>query len=73
MEELEQALLSSAAEVIEDYPQDPRGPSCLVLGFSKAGRPLHTVVEGTTEVIVVTVYRPAQSEWIDWRKRRVHR
>jgi len=32
--ELEQAI-SSRSEVIEDYPEDKYGPSCLVLGFNK--------------------------------------
>jgi hypothetical protein len=39
--EVEQAILDRGALVIEDYPEDKYGPSCLVLGFTKAGRPLH--------------------------------
>jgi hypothetical protein len=31
----------AAGEVIEDYPGDKYGPSCLILGFTEAGRPLH--------------------------------
>ena len=31
--ELEQAI--SIGEIIEDYPTDPRGPSCLILGIEK--------------------------------------
>ena len=38
--ELEQAI-SSRSEVIEDYPEDKYGPSCLTLGFPSAGRLLH--------------------------------
>jgi len=38
--ELEKAI-SSQSEVIEDYPEDKYGPSCLILGFTSAGRPLH--------------------------------
>ena len=30
VQEIRAALLSSSADVIEDYPGDPRGPSCLV-------------------------------------------
>jgi len=37
--ELRQAF--RVAQVIEDYPNDKYGPSCLLLGFSDAGRPLH--------------------------------
>ena len=38
--EVEEGLLGES-EVIEDYPKDKYGPSCLILGFSRAGRPLH--------------------------------
>jgi len=29
------------AEVIEHYPEDKYGPSCLIFGRTRAGRPLH--------------------------------
>ena len=38
--DLEEAL-SGECEVIEDYPDDKYGPSCLLLGFTSTGRPLH--------------------------------
>lgn len=28
-------------ELLEDYPEDPRGPSCLILGYSQ-DRPIHS-------------------------------
>lgn len=28
-------------ELIEDYPEDKRGHSCLMLGFGDEGRPVH--------------------------------
>ena len=37
--ELREAIVNS--EIIEDYPDDKYGPSCLVLGFTRTGRPLH--------------------------------
>lgn len=30
-------------EMIEDYPNDPRGPSCLIYGTTREGRPIHVV------------------------------
>lgn len=30
-------------ELIEDYPDDPRGHSCLLLGYGEEGRPIHVV------------------------------
>jgi len=40
--ELEQAI-SNRSEVIEDYHEDKYGPSCLILGFTGVGRPLHVL------------------------------
>lgn len=34
--EVEEAMLGKS-EVVEDYPDDKYGPSCLILGFTKAG------------------------------------
>ena len=39
--ELEQALLNKS-KIIEDYPNDKYGPSCLILGTTNSGRLLHT-------------------------------
>ena len=71
-EEIEEALLSDNAEIIEDYPNDPRGPSCLILGFTNTGAAIHIVcgvVDSGLEVIV-TVYRPDPEEWVKWRIRK---
>ena len=69
--EIEEALFSHQVEVIESYPGDIRGRSCLILGFTKRGSPLHMVCGlGAEELIVITVYRPDSQQWIDWRLRR---
>ena len=39
VQELREAV--AVGEVIEDYPADKYGPSCLVFGFTLARRPLH--------------------------------
>jgi len=69
--ELQQALLS-ACEVIEDYPDDKYGPSCLVLGFTQAGRPLHVVCSYPSRscLKIITLYEPDPLAWIDNRIRR---
>ncbi|MBI4641341.1 MAG: DUF4258 domain-containing protein, partial [Candidatus Tectomicrobia bacterium] len=41
--EIEEALLSEQCQVIENYPSDPRGASCLLLGFTRQGLPIHVV------------------------------
>jgi len=72
IEEIEQALLSERCEVIEDYPTDPRGASCLVLGFTDQGSPIHALcgVAGPEMLVIITVYRPDPGQWINWRIRR---
>ena len=39
VQELREAIASG--EVIEDYPDDKYGPSCLIFGCTAATRPLH--------------------------------
>ena len=70
--EIEDALSSLKSRIIEDYPNDPRGPSCLILGFTNDNRPVHVVCGlGDIEVIIiVTVYRPDPQGWIDNRQRK---
>ena len=60
------------ANIIEDYPDDKYSPSCLLLGFTQTGRPLHIQVSlaETDLVKVITVYDPDPSEWINYSQRR---
>lgn len=62
----------AGGEILEDYPKDPRGASCLVLGHIPAGEPLHVVCSIDKEgwVIIITVYRPGEPKWISERTRR---
>ena len=41
--DIEEALLSEECQMVENYPEDPRGASCLVLGFTEHGLPIHAV------------------------------
>ena len=58
--------------VIEDYPEDARGHSCLMLGWGEEDRPLHVVCAPKTEYLaVITTYLPNPEQWEpDWRTRR---
>lgn len=60
-------------EIIEDYPEDKYGPSCLVLGFTKRGRPLHVQCSYPSRPIlkIITAYEPEQDHWIDYKVRRI--
>lgn len=58
--------------VIEDYPDDPRGHSCLVMGRGKNGRPVHVVCSPKKDFLaIITAYVPDAKEWNgDFAKRR---
>ena len=59
-------------EVIEDYPQDPRGPSCLLLGAGEGNRVLHMVCSPKDDYLaIITAYVPDPEQWsADFRRRR---
>lgn len=69
--ELEQSVLSG--KLLEDYPEDPRGHSCLIMGFASSGRAIHSVwgLLPDDRVRVITVYIPLPPKWIDpWTRRK---
>lgn len=67
--EIETAIYNG--EILEDYPNDPRGPSCLVLGYSQ-NRSMHIVCGYTSTkwLRIITVYIPKLPKWSDERTRR---
>ncbi|MCJ7435101.1 MAG: DUF4258 domain-containing protein [Anaerolineales bacterium] len=62
--ELEMALLDY--EIIESYPEDPRGESCLILGFVDE-KPVHVVCgrNRAGHLVLITVYIPTMPKWKD--------
>lgn len=74
LHEIEEAIFNGA--IIEPYSDDPRGPSCLILGFSKEGRPLHVLCGNLDEdeILIITAYEPNFDEWepdLKTRKREI--
>ena len=74
--DVEAAILSG--EIIEDYPNDPRGPSCLING-NAVNQPVHVVIgwagkEGDLKSMLrlITVYIPQPPKWKDARTRGEH-
>ena len=68
-EQLKSAILSG--EIIEDYPDDKYGPSCLIYGVTGEGKILH--VQCSIEPVwIVTAYDPTLNpeEWDKEYKRR---
>jgi hypothetical protein len=57
-------------DIIEDYPNDKYGPSCLIYGRTRDGRILHVQCSCPPRVCVITTYQPNPDEWIDGRVRR---
>ncbi len=70
LDEIREATKSG--DIIEDYPEDKYGPSCLIFGYTRAGRPLHIQCSYPSRPLlkVITLYEPDPAEWIDFRIRR---
>lgn len=58
-------------EIIENYPEDARGHSCLLLGKGTDGRPIHVVCAPKDEYLaIITAYIPDEAQWSqDYRTR----
>jgi len=70
-EEIEEAIYEGT--IIEPYPDDPRGASCLILGFASGDRPLHVICGKIEEdeILIITAYEPDPREWeVDWKTRK---
>ncbi len=53
-----------SGEIIEDYPEDKRGHSCLMFGMPGKRRPVHVVCAPKEEFLaIITVYIPSLEKW----------
>jgi hypothetical protein len=64
--------VTSQGDLAEDYPDDLRGHSCLLVGRGDGGRVLHVVCAPKDDYLaIITVYLPRPDRWLpDWRTRR---
>ncbi|MFH2003698.1 MAG: DUF4258 domain-containing protein [Bacteroidota bacterium] len=56
---------------MEDYPEDKRGQSCLLLGFESTDRPIHVVcgLDKNQTIVIITIYIPTMPKWKNPRER----
>lgn len=65
-------LVVTEGELVEDYPEDARGHSCLLLGRGDEGRAIHVVCSpGDEYLAVITAYLPDTTCWSSDFKRRL--
>ncbi len=59
-------------EIIEDYPDDKYGPSCLVFGFTELTRTLHIQCSYPSRPLlkIITNYEPDPEIWINLKTRK---
>ena len=51
-------------EIVENYPEDKRGHSCLMFGISDKNRPVHVVCSPKKEHLwIITTYIPSKDKW----------
>jgi len=69
-EEIRHVVLNG--EIIEDYPEDKRGHSCLMLGIPETKRPVHVICAPKEEYLaIITAYIPTLEKWEpDFKTRR---
>lgn len=69
-QEVERVVMTG--ELVEDYPYDSRGHSCLLLGLGNGDRAIHVVCSPKEDYLaVITAYLPDTTQWSpDYRRRR---
>ena len=60
-------LVLSHCAIIKQYPDDPRGQSCLVIGLTPEEKAVHVVCgkNPSGHLILITVYIPTMPKWRD--------
>lgn len=63
VQEIKEAIANG--EVIEDYPDDKYGPSCLINGLTRANRPIHIQCSYPSRPLIkiITIYEPDPKLW----------
>ena len=58
--------------IIEDYPEDKYGPSCLIFGMTAGRRAIHIQCSYPSRPIIkiITLYEPDPVRWVEFKTRR---
>ena len=70
LQELHEAIMNG--KIIENYPDDKYGPSCLIFGYTTSSkRPLHIQCSYPTRQLVkiITLYEPDSEQWNNFEER----
>ncbi len=70
VQEIKEAIANG--EIIEDYPNDKYGPSCLIFGSTLTNRALHIQCSYPSRPLIkiITLYEPDPKRWINLKVRR---
>ncbi len=70
VQDLREAIVGG--EIIEAYPDDKYGSSCLIFGMTRVGRPIHVQCSDSSRptVKIITIYEPDPALWIEFKVRR---
>jgi len=71
---LEVRQVIEMGEILEDYPNDSRGHSCLLLGFGDSQRPIHVVCAPKADYLaIITAYLPDHDDWANNFTKRIRK
>ncbi|MEB3231504.1 MAG: DUF4258 domain-containing protein, partial [Leptolyngbyaceae bacterium] len=65
VQEIREAI--ATGQIIEDYPDDKYGPSCLIYGSTQRQRSLHVQCSYPSRPLlkIITVYEPDPQRWTE--------
>ena len=65
VDDIKHAIL--VGQALEPYPDDPRGPSCLMVGQDESSRWIHMLCGNfdRENLLIITVYLPRPPKWED--------
>ena len=67
-DDVEHAIING--EIIEQYEDDKPYSSCLIFGKDEKGEPIHIVCAFSPIIRVITIYRPDENKWIEYKRRK---